>query len=127
MDNKKRLKSEYSIHIQTPFRLVKNNRIVISDSSIYQPIVGEDWSQPNNSTFDSWCKKSELVGRVIKKITVNQIGDVIIDIDDYTLEIINLVSDEEEEEEVWRILSADCNEQHYVCLSKGGKTVYEYQ
>ena len=124
-NNKKRLKSEYYIHIQTSFRLVKNNRIVISDRSIYQPIVGEDWSQPNNSTFDSWCKKSELVGRVIKKITVNQIGDVIIDVDNYTLEIVNLVTDKEGE--VWRILSADCNEQHYVCLSKGGKTVYEYQ
>ena len=48
-NNKKRLMSEYYIHIQTSFRLVKNNRIVISDRSIYQPIVGEDWSQPNVS------------------------------------------------------------------------------
>ncbi|MCR5835257.1 MAG: hypothetical protein K6G88_01980 [Lachnospiraceae bacterium] len=122
-NNNMKHKSEFEIHIQSSFRFLKDKKIIAANDDIYHSIDDDNWDTPGNNYFDTWCNKKEVEGKIIKRITTNQIGDLKIELDDYVLEIINLHTNGE----AWRILSSDCNEKHYVSALKSGRATYEYQ
>ena len=90
-------KQSISLHIQSFFRILDENNIVIASSEdVYRPATADSaehfsWDVPGQSIFDKSindCKLELLMGK-IKHVQENDIGDLVICIDNgYKLQIL---------------------------------------
>lgn len=117
-----RLVSEYALHIQCPWRITHNGKIIVASHDIYYPADGEDnddfvWDIIGNNRFDKIAKK---LNAVIKKgeikvlnAKVTIFGDLILDFaKNYKLEAFLADS---LHEEYWRfIINRENDARHFV-------------
>lgn len=119
---KKREKSEYALHIQSPWRIInkKKEEIVMASSDMYFPRTGKgysedfDWEPQGNNLFDeksqNWSKREMPV--YIRKYKINLWGDLkLFFSNNEKLQVFNVASDNTES---WRLLMPGSEELHLV-------------
>lgn len=114
--NKKIQKSEYEFHIQCPFRITRDNNILLSNYDIYElqeETSNEKWDVYGNNKYDKTVNEILLPILPLKVIKVNysKIGDIEILLEkDIIIDIFVNSSDFVEE---WRFINNNTGE-HYV-------------
>lgn len=115
-------KTEYALHIQSPWRIInkKKEEIVMASSDMYSPRTGMgysedfDWEPQGNNLFDeksqNWTKREMAI--YIRKYKINQWGDLTLSFsNDEKLQVFNVASDDTES---WRLFMPGREELHLV-------------
>ena len=107
IDNQKVI-AMYEFHIQTDFRLIDNNSIVLCASMIFLDSDGTEF----NNTAKNWTKKN--LPAKVDSFEVNKWGDLIINLqDDKCIQVYNAYQDSEERE-LWRVMEVGSDKKHVV-------------
>ena len=121
----KRIVARFAIHVQSSWRIIKKDTIILASYDFYLPknnFSNEEFNQNSfgNSKFD--VKSLELNKRInlnpisVIDISSNVFGDVTIFMeDDCRFEIF---VDSSEIEEFWRFYEMDTEKEHFVVLDK---------
>lgn len=109
-------KSEYALHIQCPFRISKNNKILLSNYDIYTSIEGsinDDWDVIGNNRYDKIVEDLliPMLPLKVNKVNFSKIGDIEILFKDNIA--INIFVNSSEIAEEWRFINNNTGE-HYV-------------
>ncbi|MEW9078550.1 hypothetical protein [Terrisporobacter glycolicus] len=109
-------KSEYALHIQCPFRISKNNKILLSNYDIYTSIEGsikDDWDVIGNNRYDKIVEDLliPMLPLKVNKVNFSKIGDIEILLKDNI--VINIFVNSSEIAEEWRFINNNTGE-HYV-------------
>ncbi|MBD5517225.1 MAG: hypothetical protein HDR07_01575 [Lachnospiraceae bacterium] len=128
---RKREKSEYALHIQSPWRIInkKKDEIVMASSDMYSPRTGMDysedfnWEPQGNNLFDekskNWLKREIPV--YIKKYKLSRWGDLTLFFsNNEKLQVFNEASGDTES---WRLLMPGSKEPHLV--ASGSEIIFE--
>ena len=119
---RKRVFAKFSLHIQCPFRILLNTKIIIGNNDIYEPntekipLENFNWESYGDSLFDKQLEKiaSELYTNDVKVIDINLslIGDLqIILSNNLCIEtFINGTSNSE----MWRFFETGTDLPHFV-------------
>ena len=120
-------KTEYALHIQSPWRIInkKKEEIVIASSDMYSPRTGMDysedfdWEPQGNNLFDeksqNWLKGEMPV--YINKYKINRWRDLTLFFsNDERLQVFDVASDDTES---WRLLMLGSEEPHLVVSGMG--------
>jgi len=107
-----RIVAVHSIHIQCPFRILADDKIMTGYNDVFTPkkhISGDDFDigQLDVSLFDDQTKKINedfAIKERVKDISINEKGDAVITLDKLIIEIFVANSDEEE---AWRYLNRE--------------------
>lgn len=109
-------KSEYEFHIQCPFRIIRDNNILLSNYDIYevqQKASNEEWDVYGNNKYDKTVNEMLLPILPLKVIKVNssKIGDIEILLEKNI--VINIFVNSSDFVEEWRFINNNTGE-HYV-------------
>ncbi|MCC3868989.1 hypothetical protein [Terrisporobacter mayombei] len=109
-------KSEYALHIQCPFRISRNNKILLSNYDIYTLIEGsinDDWDVIGNNRYDKIVNGILLPMLPLKvnKVNYSEIGDIEILLEDNI--VINIFVNSSDLVEEWRFINNHTGN-HYV-------------
>lgn len=126
------LAPKYAIHIDCAFRITCGNEILLSKCDIFNPnsalikdsnFVEEEfnWDVIGNNSFDEKSKTHFVdtdLDFVIKKVTINRLGDLTILLsNDFCLEVF---IDSSENEECWRFFEVgNADDAHLVVTGRG--------
>ena len=126
-NGKKGIVSEYSFHVQTQWRFIKNNTILLASRDIYEPFsnqVPDDWdydifgrSDAESSIFDVLREKicNCLKDCVVTQCFYTALGDLTITFSDGTL--FETFTPSSRKEEFWRMLDYT-NDEHLVVFEE---------
>lgn len=116
---------KYALHLQCFFRLVSRiSGIIVTSSDIYLDENGKfmqeyKWDKLNANRYDKILNKWKFVNKdlVVEDISINNRGDLFITLnDEYVIEVfVNNSTDDE----CWRLLSNNMEEEHLVVSSVG--------
>lgn len=117
----KREIAAYSFHIQCPFRIIRDNNIVLGYTDLFIPNKETDFmvylNKRNTNVFDSkveWLE-SELKNESVKDVCLTPLNDLVIETTNFTIEI--LVCDQTSES--WRFFCIADNSPHIVVDEDG--------
>ena len=87
---------EIEIHIQTFFRLIRKNKILLSYEELFEPADKRksssfEWDVPGTSLYDKHLEKhkKDLFSKSVINVIVNEIGDLSIEFEDgYKLQVL---------------------------------------
>ena len=126
-NEKKRIVPEYSFHIQTQWRFIRNDTIILASRDIYKPYsnqVPDDWeydqfgrSDEESNIFDVLREEicNCLNGCVVTKCDYTVLGDLTITFSDGTL--FETFTPSSRKEEFWRLLDY-INNEHLVVFEE---------
>lgn len=122
LTQKKKRISQYALHIQCPFRITKNDKILFGYSDLFissddlNPIV--DLDKQNSTKFDFKANENNLnlMNQTVLDVKVTQFGDIIITLDDI---IISTFICETSGGEAWRFFETRKNKEHIVATCDG--------
>lgn len=118
--------AEYSLHIQCPWRIVRNNVIVIASQDIYIPKTNIEWTEDfdwdvqGENIFDE--KTNQFFSNyndnlIVSRVLVDEYGGLEIDFnDEFKLQIFPSAS---VDEEVWRFFKTKDLNSHFVVTGIG--------
>lgn len=123
---RERKKTEYALHIQSPWRIInkKKGEIVMTSSDMYAPRTGMvysedfDWEPQGNNLFDeksqNWLKREMPI--YIKKYKINRWGDLTLFFsNNEKLQVFNVSPDNAGSyRESWRLFMPGSEELHLV-------------
>ena len=111
---------EYSLHLQTQWRFICDNQIILGSRDIYTPFsdnAGDDWDyapqgrpDTDSSIFDVVSKRlaQDLTGHYVVKSTLSPFGDIFIQFSNgYRFEAFIPASAKDEE---WRLIDSKSDE-----------------
>ena len=126
LNDNERIVAYYVIHIQTSWRFIKDEKIILAFSDFYNPKddISYEVFQENqfgNSQFDSRSNEiNELINSTeikIVNIIANDFGDITIYFDNkFRLEVFVDVSGVEES---WRLFKIGDDSEHFVVFDEG--------
>ena len=114
--------AQYRIHIQSPWRLLLDETVLIASSDIYEPNTETEWSENFDwdvfgaNLFDELCKKK--IEKLYNQIFVNEIildeygGMRMIFDSGHVLELFSDTSNQETE--LWRFFESGKMDSHFV-------------
>ena len=112
---------KFALHVQCPFRIIRDNNIVLGYTDIFIPdeenSLVVDLNKRNTNVFDSkveWLKL-ELKNEVVKGVYLTSINDLVIQTTNFTIEI--LVCDQTSES--WRFFCVTDDSPHIVVDEDG--------
>jgi hypothetical protein len=125
--NGSRYITEYSLHVQCPWCITRDDRVIVGSSDLYYPAGN---MQVNSSEFD-WDRnpnrRDELIRDLfgsdgqeflIDKIEVASAGDFNISMDNSSL-VLKVLPDSSMNEEYWRFFKRNSEEPHFVVTANG--------
>ena len=106
---------EIELHIQTFFRLLKKDKILLSHEELFEPADKRkcksfEWDIPGSSLYDKHLEmfKGNLFTKSITNVNVNKTGDCILEFQDgYSLEILRVSNKKAENYRVFIINGED--------------------
>ena len=115
-------KEEYALHIQCPWRIIKDNKIILANYDIYVPkncncVENFDWDVKGKNLFDEKIikLKEKIINSVVRDVTYYEYGDVNIFMEnDYQ---INVFVNGSNKEEYWRFIDNTENK-HIICFEE---------
>ncbi len=113
---------DWALHIQCPWRFVKNKKIILSwrDFNLTPDTeIMDGWDSGGTSRFDSMAEKvnSFLLKNdvIVKKIVLDEVGGFkMMMTDDLSLEVFPDLSFVNEQTEIWRIFQPKLRTEHFV-------------
>src|SRR5258708_6472925 len=118
-NEKKKVVSEYSLHVQCAWRLRHQNKIMIASSDRYY--LSKDAQEDNNfdQRITNFLNNQDLSLKIITPIAVDESGNLDITLDqEYSLDIF---PDSSINTEYWRIFKPYSVENHFVFTNDGLK------
>jgi hypothetical protein len=121
---------EYSLHIQSSWRITKGKKILVASRDFYYPrsdwdeeTDDFDWDVQGNNRFDEKIKNlmEEVKGKlIVERIDSDDIGGFKVHLSDkYVLEAFPDNSDEDEYSEYWRFFNMKDDSPHFVVGGNG--------
>ncbi|UPA30836.1 hypothetical protein L0P85_01470 [Terrisporobacter glycolicus] len=109
-------KSEYEFHIQCPFRISKNNKVILGNYDIYTLLddsISDDWDVIGSNRYDKILNEILLPMLPLKvnKVNYSKIGDIEILLEDNI--VINIFVNSSDLDEEWRFINNHTGN-HYV-------------
>ena len=104
---KQRKYPEYEFHIQCPFRIMKENQIILGSYDIYCALGDEndsDWETYGNNRFDKVAEDiiKPMLPMKVLDIFASEVGDIFIKLENET--DINIFIHSEGNREFWRFI-----------------------
>jgi len=119
---KARYVERYAFHIQAPWRLLLDKRILIASRDVYEPKTAEEWTEDfewdivGTTLFDELneARVKELCNRIfLKEVLLDEYGGMRMVFDSgHTLEVF--ADSSNPDTELWRFFEMDSEDSHFV-------------
>ncbi len=115
--NEEVLVARYSLHIQCPFKILYNQKMLtehtdlyVSSANVYETV---DIGQKNCTLFDQRLQEytNELSDEYVVDVSINQIGNITISLSNITIFVF---IDSTTKEEQWRFFETGTNKEHLI-------------
>ena len=116
--NNKCFVGEYALHIQCPFRVIKNDEIVLNSNDIYLSPEQDgiaNLDDQNSCLFDFNAKALELDNEVVTGVCLNDNNDLFVFTQNYLIQVFVISN----ECEAWRFFEIKSDEPHIIVDEDG--------
>lgn len=124
--------SEYALHVQSAFRIRTEDKLVVANLDMFDPLPeiegsqsfdwdSYNWDVQGVNCYDRWSQgfvnevENGKVG-IVRKVHVNHLGDLIIEIDNGMVIEVFMNSSKEE---CWRFFERESDGHHLVVMGTG--------